>query len=128
MLKKVLVVDDDDSICELLKFVLERDGFQVVVARDGQEAIRLAEVNLPDLMLLDLMLPRYGGFEVLRQLQNSETSKIPIIVFTGRYTDRSTQELIRGEPNVVDFMEKPINTAVLSSRIHSFLKIAPPVK
>lgn len=128
MPKKVLVVDDDDSICELLKFVLEREGFTVLVARDGQEAIRQAGAHSPELMLLDLMLPRYGGFEVLRQLQKPETSKIPIIVFTGRYTDRSTQELIRGEPNVVDFLEKPINTAVLSSRIHAFLKTTPPVK
>ncbi|MBI4669685.1 MAG: response regulator [Elusimicrobia bacterium] len=126
--KKVMVVDDDDSICELLKFVLEREGFRVVVARDGEEALRFADIELPDLILLDLMLPRYGGFEVLRRLQKPDTGKIPIVVFTGRYTDRSTQELIRGETNVVDFMEKPLNTAILSTRVHTILKTSPPVK
>ncbi|MBI2070618.1 MAG: response regulator transcription factor [Elusimicrobia bacterium] len=126
--KKILVVDDDDSICELLKFVLEREGLAVVIARDGEEALRMADAEMPDLILLDLMLPRYGGFEVLRQLQKPGTGKIPIIVFTGRYTDRSTQELIRGESNVIDFVEKPLNTAALSTRIHSILKTSPPAR
>ncbi len=126
MAKKVLVVDDDDSICELLKFVLEKNGFEVTVARDGEEAINTATALIPDVMLLDLMLPRYGGFEVLRQLQKDGTAQIPILVFTGRYTDRSTQELIRGETNVVDFLEKPLNTSSLLARIHSILKTTPP--
>ncbi|MBI4062869.1 MAG: response regulator transcription factor [Elusimicrobia bacterium] len=126
MSKKILVVDDDESICELLKFVLERDGFGVVLAKDGEQALRYAEAEQPDLILLDLMLPRYGGFEILRQLQKPKTGSIQIIVMTGRYTDRSTQELIRGESNVVDFMEKPINTAALVARIHTLLKTSPP--
>lgn len=126
--KHILVVDDDDSVCELLKFVLNREGFNVTLARDGEQAIREATALLPDLLLLDLMLPCYGGFEVLRQLQKAETAKIPIIVFTGRYTDKSTQDLIRGETNVVDFLEKPINTVALTARIHSLLKTTPPVK
>jgi len=126
--RKILVVDDDESVCELLQFVLTREGFTVNVVRDGEEAIRKTPELKPDLLLLDLMLPRYGGFEVLRQLQKPETSGIPIIVFTGRYTDRSTQELIRGETNVVDFLEKPLNTVTLTTRIHNILKTAPPVK
>src|SRR3989338_2160319 len=117
MPKKILVVDDDDSICELLKFVLERENFEVFIAKDGEEVLPVASAKMPDLILLDLMLPRYGGFDVLRQLQKPGTEKIPIVVFTGRYTDRSTQELIRGEHNVVDFMEKPLNTAALTGLI-----------
>lgn len=118
-------MDDDDSVCELLKFVLSREGFNVLLARDGEQAIREAQANLPNLILLDLMLPRYGGFEVLRQLQKPDTVKIPIIVFTGRYTDRSTQDLIRGETNVVDFLEKPLNTVALAGRIHAILNTSP---
>lgn len=125
MQKRVLVVDDDDSICELLKFVLEKAGFQVAVARNGEETLLSTSQNRPDLILLDLMLPRYGGFEVLRQLQKPQTAQIPIIVFTGRYTDRSTQELIRNETNVVDFLEKPLNTKALVLRIYEILKISP---
>lgn len=126
--KHILVVDDDDSVCELLKFVLGREGFNVTLARDGEMALREAHAVSPDLILLDLMLPRYGGFEVLRQLQKPDTAQIPIIVFTGRYTDRSTQDLIRGETNVVDFLEKPLNTVALTTRIHTLLKTSAPPK
>ena len=65
----------------------------------------------PDLIVLDLILPRYGGFELLRQLQGTKLSDVPIIVVTGRYTDRSTVDLIRHESNVVELLEKPVNTA-----------------
>ncbi|MBI4369787.1 MAG: response regulator [Elusimicrobia bacterium] len=123
MAKRILIVDDDESVCELLKFVLEREGFATILAKDGEAALNQAGTGQPDLILLDLMLPKYGGFEVLRQLQKPGTARIPIVVFTGRYTDRSTQELIKSESNVVDFLEKPINTISLSTRIRTILKI-----
>ncbi len=124
--KIVLIVDDDDSVRELLEFIVKKEGFQPETAADGEEAITKIGAVLPDLVILDLMLPRYGGFEVLRQLQTGDTSGIPIVIITGRYTDRTTAEMIRQESNVMDFMEKPIKAAVLSMALHKILKTKPP--
>lgn len=123
--KLVLIVDDDESIRELLEFVVKKEGFKVETASDGQEALEKARQFLPDLILLDLMLPRYGGFEILRELQTEETSKIPIIVITGKYIDRSTSDMIRQEVNVVDFIEKPVKTNILAATLHKILKTKP---
>ncbi|MBI4424685.1 MAG: response regulator, partial [Elusimicrobia bacterium] len=97
-----------------------------VKAIDGEEALRKIESLAPDLILLDLMLPRYGGYEVLRRLKTGPTAHIPIIVITGRYTERTTTEMIRQESNVVEFMEKPIKTNVLAALLHRILKTDPP--
>jgi DNA-binding response OmpR family regulator len=121
----VMIVDDDDSIRELLEFVVKKEGFQVEKAADGEEALRKIGSTKPHLILLDLMLPRYGGFEVLRHLQSGDTAKIPIVVLTGRYTDRSTAEMIRQESNVVEFLEKPVKPPVLTHMIHKILKTKP---
>jgi len=124
--KLVMIVDDDESVRDLLEFVVKKEGFRVATAGDGEEGLNKIQAMLPDLILLDLMLPRYGGFEVLRQLQSGETAKIPIVIITGRYTDRTTAELIRQESNVMDFMEKPLKTAVLAMTLHKILKTHPP--
>jgi CheY-like chemotaxis protein len=126
--KIVMIVDDDDSIRELLEFVVKKEGFQVDKAADGEEALQKIGKVKPHVILLDLMLPRYGGFEVLRHLQSGETARIPIIVLTGRYTDRSTAEMIRQESNVVEFLEKPVKPPVLTQLIHKILKTRPPEK
>jgi two-component system alkaline phosphatase synthesis response regulator PhoP len=122
----VMIVDDDESVRDLLEFVVKKEGFRVETAADGEEGLNKVQSMLPDLILLDLMLPRYGGFEVLRQLQSGETAKIPIIIITGRYTDRTTAEMIRQESNVMDFMEKPLKPAVLALSLHKILKTRPP--
>ena len=124
--KVVMVVDDDDSVRELLEFVIRKEGFRVETASDGAEGLRKIQALMPDLIVLDLMLPRYGGFDVLRQLQGGETSRIPIIIITGRYTDRTTAEMIRQESNVLDFMEKPIKPPVMAMALHKILKTKPP--
>lgn len=113
--KLVLVVDDDDSVREMLEFIVKKEGFRVETAGDGEEGAQKAEKLNPDLIVLDLMLPRYGGFELLRRLQSGEQKGIPIVVVTGRYTDRSTADLIRQESNVAEFLEKPVKPAVLGS-------------
>lgn len=123
--KLVLIVDDDDSIRELLEFIVKKEGFKIEKASDGRTAIEKAKNLNPDLILLDLMLPGYGGFEILRELQAYETSSIPIIIITGRYADRTTVELIKQEPNVKEFVEKPIKVNVLSALIHKILKTKP---
>lgn len=124
--KLVLVVDDDNSVLELIEFMVKKEGFRVEKAVDGAEALQRIQELHPDLVLLDLMLPRYGGFEILRQVQVGETANIPIVVITGRYTDHSTSEMIRQESNVVEFIEKPIKVPVLSALLHRILKTQPP--
>jgi DNA-binding response OmpR family regulator len=123
--KLILIVDDDDSIKELLDFVVKKEGFKTEKASDGKTAIEKAKNINPDLILLDLMLPGYGGFEILKELQAYETSSIPIIIITGKYADRSTVEIIKQEPNVKDFIEKPIKVNVLVALIHKILKTKP---
>jgi DNA-binding response OmpR family regulator len=123
--KLILIVDDDDSVRELIEFVVKKEGFKVEKAADGEEALRKARAVNPDLILLDLMLPKFGGFEILRELQEGETASIPIVIITGRYTDRSTSEMIKQEPNVRDFVEKPVKPPVLSSLVHKLMRTQP---
>jgi DNA-binding response OmpR family regulator len=124
--KLVMIVDDDESVVDLLEFVVKKEGFRVARSLDGEDGLKKIQAMLPDIILLDLMLPRYGGFEVLRQLQSGDTANIPIIIITGRYTDRTTAEMIRQESNVMDFMEKPIKPALLAMALHKLLKTKPP--
>lgn len=117
----VLIVDDDEGIRDLLSILLKKDGFRVETAADGEEGLRKATTLRPDLIVLDLMLPRYGGFEVLRHLQGSDLGRVPIVVVTGRYTDPSTSGLIRQEANVVELLEKPVKTARFLAAVHKAL-------
>ena len=126
--KLVLIVDDDESVRELIEFIIKKEGFRIEKASDGEEALSKARSVNPDLILLDLMLPKFGGFEILRELQSDETGSIPIVIITGRYTDRSTSEMIKQEPNVRDFIEKPVKPQVLTSLVHKLLHTQPPVK
>ncbi|HCE98859.1 MAG TPA: hypothetical protein DER10_10230 [Elusimicrobia bacterium] len=120
--KLVLIVDDDDSVMELFDFIARKEGFKTVKATSGEAAIKTARLVRPALILLDLMLPKPGGFEVMRELQGEDTSDIPIVIVTGRYMDRSTLEIIKQEPNVKDFLEKPVEPQVLAALLHSLLK------
>ena len=126
--KLVLIVDDDESVRELIEFIIKKEGFRVEKASDGEEALTKARSVNPDLILLDLMLPKFGGFEILRELQSDETGTIPIVIITGRYTDRSTSEMIKQEPNVRDFIEKPVKPQVLTALVHKLLHTQPAAK
>lgn len=120
--KLILIVDDDDSVMELFDFIARKEGFKTVKAASGEAAIKTARLLRPALILLDLMLPKPGGFEVMRELQGDDTSDIPIVIVTGRYMDRSTLELIKQEPNVKDFLEKPVEPQALAALFHMLLK------
>ena len=122
--KLILIVDDDDSVRELLEFLVKKEGFKTETAEDGQQALDQARKHEPDLILLDLMLPKFGGFEIVRELQVDE-GDIPIIIITGRYTDRSTSDMIKLESNVKDFIEKPVKPPVLTALIHKILSTQP---
>ena len=84
--KKILVVDDDAKTVELVKLYLNRDGYRVLTAYDGTEALRLARESHPDLIVLDLMLPGIDGLEICRTLRNE--SDVPIIMLTAMTTDQ----------------------------------------
>jgi DNA-binding response OmpR family regulator len=118
----VLVVDDDEGIRDLLCQLLTIEGYRVEPAVDGEDAHRKALNLKPDLIVLDLMLPRYGGFEFLRQLQGTELSGVPIVIVTGRYTDRTTADLIRQESNVVELLEKPVKVPRFLAVVRGILR------
>jgi DNA-binding response OmpR family regulator len=122
--KTILIIDDDDAIREFLEILIKKEGFKTEAVENGKVARELLKTMKPDLIILDLMLPGYGGFEILRELQmDDETEKIPVIIITGKYLDRTTAEMIKMEPNVFDFLEKPIKNEVLISLIYKALKI-----
>lgn len=126
--KLVLIVDDDSGVRELLDVILQREGFRVETAEDGEEALKKARSCSPDLILLDLMLPKSNGMEIVRELQEEETRKIPIVIMTGRYMDHSTSDMIKREPNVREYLEKPIKTALLAALLHKLLNTRAPAK
>ena len=123
--KLVLLVDDDESLLDLMEHVVKQEGFRTDRAEDGPEALRKAEALNPDAVILDMMLPGMGGYEVLRQLQAAGCGGIPIIVVTGRAMDPQGVEMIRREPNVKEFLGKPVRPAVLASALHRLLSTQP---
>lgn len=124
--KLVLIVDDDESILDLMEHVVKKEGFRVERGCDGQEAIQKATSLMPDLIILDFMLPGMGGYEVVKELQGGETVRIPILVVTGRHLDRQSIEMVKHESNVREFMEKPIKPVFLGSALHKLLRTRPP--
>ncbi len=119
--KRVLVVDDDVKTVELVKLYLNRDGYRVLTAYDGIEALRLARESHPDLIVLDLMLPGIDGLEVCRILRDE--SDIPIIMLTARTTD---QDKLTGLGlGADDYMTKPFSPRELAARVRAVLRRLP---
>ena len=117
----VLVVEDEDALSTLLQYNLEKEGYDVTVAADGEEALILVDERLPDLVVLDWMLPKVSGIEVCRRLRSrSETRNVPIIILTarGEETDR-----IRGlDTGADDYVVKPFSMTELTARIRAVLR------
>jgi two-component system phosphate regulon response regulator PhoB len=117
----VLVVEDEDALSTLLQYNLEKEGYDVTVATDGEEALILVDERLPDLVVLDWMLPKVSGIEVCRRLRSrSETRNVPIIILTarGEETDR-----IRGlDTGADDYVVKPFSMTELTARIRAVLR------
>lgn len=103
--KKVLIVDDDVEIVESIKYALEGAGHAVVVARDGNQGIALAERENPDLMILDMMMPKRSGFLVLEKIRRVRDEPLPVIMITGNEGSRhkAYAELL----GVSDYIRKP---------------------
>jgi two-component system response regulator VicR len=115
---KVLVVDDEKPIAEILKYNLEEEGFAVLVAYDGEEALRLAFQEQPDIILLDIMLPRMDGFSVCRQIR--QKLDIPIIMLTARETE--IDKVLGLELGADDYVTKPFSIRELLARIKATLR------
>ncbi|SME94841.1 two-component system, OmpR family, phosphate regulon response regulator PhoB [Tistlia consotensis] len=121
----ILLVEDEAALVTLLRYNLEREGFKLIEARDGEEALVLAKEEKPDLILLDWMLPLMSGLEVCRQLRRApENRDVPIIILTarGEETDK-----IRGlDSGADDYITKPFSPAELIARIRAVMRRAQP--
>lgn len=118
---KILIVDDEPDILEFLKYNLQKEGFQVIVASDGEEGIAVAERERPDLIILDIMMPKLDGVEVCRQLRaRPEFDKTLIAFLTAREEDYS--QIAALENGGDDYITKPIRPRVLISRIRALLR------
>lgn len=118
---KVLVIEDERALVEVLTYNLEREGFEVLTAFDGQEGLRQAQLKLPDLIVLDLMLPLKPGLEVCRELRvGSRTRDIPIVMVTAKAEE--SDELVGFATGADDYVTKPYSTKVLIQRIKKELR------
>ena len=128
MASKILVVDDDPDILDAVALILESQGYEVVTARDGIEGLANLKAKQPDLMILDLMMPRMDGFAVCKELQDPRWSKykdIPILILTSvrEEASRRRYELETGLAlDVDDYVEKPMSPDVLLERVSTLIK------
>lgn len=120
MSNKILVVDDDLNICELLKLYLENEGHTVFVANDGQAAVDTFKAKEPDLVLLDIMLPKMDGWQVCREIR--KTSSVPIIMLTAK--GETFDKVIGLELGADDYVTKPFDAKEVMARIKAVLRRA----
>ncbi|VAW27688.1 Phosphate regulon transcriptional regulatory protein PhoB (SphR) [hydrothermal vent metagenome] len=120
---KILIVDDDEDILDLLSYNLSKEGYQVFRAHDGVEALEVAKAKLPELIILDIMMPRMDGVEACRLMREEpHLSKAHIIFLTARSEEYS--EVAAFDSGADDFLSKPIKPRALLSRVNSYFKRA----
>ncbi|MCL6547439.1 MAG: response regulator transcription factor [Alicyclobacillus sp.] len=117
-MERILVVEDEEPIADILRFSLEREGYAVEVAFDGNEAVRAARTSQPDLILLDLMLPEKNGFEVCREVRTF--SAVPIIILTAR--EAEVDKVLGLELGADDYVTKPFSMRELLARVRANLR------
>lgn len=119
--EKILIVDDEEDVLELLRFNLDKEGYKTETAVSGEEALTVAKSKLPDLIILDLMLPGIDGLEVCKKLKGeTKTENIPIIMLTAKSED---SDIITGlELGADDYITKPFSPKVLTARIRRILQ------
>jgi DNA-binding response OmpR family regulator len=122
---KILVAEDEKQIADMICFKLTNGGHQVVRAQDGEQAISLAARELPELILLDAMMPGLNGFEVLRRLKGDPALRsVPVIMVTAKGHERDVLNGLRG--GAVDYIVKPFSLKELSARVELALRREPP--
>jgi two-component system alkaline phosphatase synthesis response regulator PhoP len=123
--KKILIADDEPDILEIINYNLTREGYQVTTAKDGDEAIQKSKAIKPDLIILDIMMPKKTGVEVCQTLRNIPAFKDSLIIFLTALSDESSQ--IKGlETGADDYLSKPISPKILLSKVNSlFRRIKP---
>ena len=117
---KILIVDDDRKLVDLIRLYLEKDGYRALVAYDGRQALELARTKAPDLIVLDLMLPEFSGLDVCRALRSE--SKVPIIMLTARTSEED--KLVGLDLGADDYVTKPFSPRELMARIRAVLRRA----
>ena len=123
MKKKILVVDDEDDILNFLELVLGEKGFDVVTASGGQEALTKAQLERPDLVLLDIMMPQMDGWEVLKLLRvDEETAEIPVAMLSARTEARDRVQGL--QEGAIDYICKPFSLQELLGKIEAIFQNA----
>ena len=115
---KVLIVDDDTNICELLRLYLEKEGYSTVIANDGEEAVEAFKNNSPDIILLDVMLPKLDGWQVCREIR--KTSQVPIIMLTAK--GETFDKVFGLELGADDYITKPFESKEVVARIKAVMR------
>src|SRR5262245_17734932 len=119
--KQILLIEDERGLTDALTYTLQREGYEVTVAHDGQEGLRKAQTALPDLIILDLMLPVMSGLDVCRELRAGErTRDIPILMLTAKAEE--TDQVIGFSLGADDYVTKPFSVKVLVQRIKALLR------
>ncbi len=114
----ILIIDDDEELCELVAEYLSAEGFEVTAIHDGEAGMREAMTGKHDLAILDVMLPKMNGFEVLRNLR--ERSRLPVLMLTARGDD--TERIVGLEIGADDYLSKPFNPRELTARLRAILR------
>lgn len=119
---RVLVADDERDILELVVFRLERSGYEIVRATDGEEALRFALEQRPDVAVLDVMMPKLNGYDVTREIRrHEETRTMPVILLTARAQEA---DVTRGfEAGADDYLKKPFSPQELGARVQAILDL-----
>lgn len=113
---RVLIIEDERSLTDVLKYNLERDGYEVTIAHDGKEGLLKAQMHVPDLIILDLMLPTMDGLQVCRELRTGErTRKVPILMLTAK--SEETDQVVGFTMGADDYVTKPFSVKVLLQRL-----------
>lgn len=122
--QSILIVEDDEDMVTLLQFFLEREGYQVILAKDGRQAREFIEtLSPPKLALLDVMLPYHSGFDLVMQIKKKDSWKdVPILMLTAGTAERDIVRALDAGAN--DYIIKPFNPKELMARLRRFLKVS----
>lgn len=122
----ILIIESDASLIASMKHTISEDGFRITAAENGIQAIQEIKKSIPDLVLLDIMLPEKNGYEIIKSLQGSEHRHIPVIIIAGELVEEFYKKVLLAEPNVKEFITKPIKPQALLDSMHKLVKTIPP--